>query len=72
LCYIGGAVNIRTQEILGGCIAAAGIIWFGAIMTADFSRVALMRVPPPGPLELCGLGVVIWLIAKWRRSIRLK
>jgi hypothetical protein len=26
----------------------------------------------PGPLEVCALGVVNWLIAKWRRATRVR
>jgi hypothetical protein len=41
-------------------------------MTANFSTVKLLSVPPLGPLEVCAGGVILWLLAKWRRSVRLR
>jgi len=27
-------------------------------------------ITQPGPLEVCALGIMVWLHAKWRRSIK--
>jgi hypothetical protein len=65
-------LRIRTEEILGSLIAAAGIIWGIAEATKDFAGLLKLRLLPPGPLEVCALGVLLWLHAKWRRSIRVE
>jgi hypothetical protein len=28
-------------------------------------------VTQPGPLEICALGILMWLHAKWRRSLKI-
>jgi hypothetical protein len=29
-----------------------------------------MQIMPPGPVEVCALGILAWLHAKWRRATR--
>lgn len=65
-------MSIRLQESLGALIAAAGIIWASSSITHDFSQMTLLRMPERGPLELCAAGVIVWLVAKWRRSVQLR
>lgn len=60
--------GIQTETRLGSLIAAAGLI-----MAA---KTGTMQIPtslgnfsfPPGPLELCGIGMIVWLHAKWRKA----
>lgn len=58
------------EERIGSIIASAGIAWsvYHATLTIDvvqsFSNIMLKR----GPLEVCGLGIMVWLHAKYRRS----
>jgi hypothetical protein len=61
--------RIRTQERLGCLISAAGVIWAVNEATKDFAGLWKFSVLPPGPLEVCAIGILIWLHAKWRRSL---
>ena len=47
-------------------IAAAGLVWATKILTADFTGVPNVQLPPGGPMEVCALGIVIWMHAKFR------
>ncbi len=60
----------RLQERIGCLVAAAGVIWAVKVATTNFTSVPWLWPPPVGPLELCGVGVIIWLTAKWRRAVK--
>ena len=62
--------SIRQEERLGSLIAAAGTIWAVYVATHDYDSLWRMSIMPPGPMEVCALGVLAWLHAKWRRSMR--
>ena len=62
--------SIRQEERLGSLIAAAGTIWAVYVATHDYDSLWHMSIMPPGPIEVCALGVLAWLHAKWRRSMR--
>lgn len=62
--------SIRTEEHFGGLIAAAGTIWAVYVATVDYSSLWQLKILPPGPIELCALGILAWLHAKWRRSTK--
>ncbi len=61
----------RREEQIGSIIASAGIAWavYHATLTLDiiesFNNILLKR----GPLEVCAIGVLVWMHAKYRRSI---
>jgi hypothetical protein len=60
--------RIKTEERLGSLIASGGLIWSAQALTVDIHDInSLMRTP--GPLEFCAIGILIWLHAKWRRSV---
>jgi hypothetical protein len=63
-------VNIRREERLGSLIAAAGTIWAVYVGTHDYTNLLHLQFSPPGPLEVCALGILAWLHAKWRRSLK--
>jgi hypothetical protein len=65
-------LGIRTQERVASLVAAGGIIWAVRVVTEDFTVAKLMHPLSLGPLEMCAAGVIFWLIAKWRRAVRLK
>ncbi|HEY5164099.1 MAG TPA: hypothetical protein VII81_13915 [Terriglobales bacterium] len=54
-------------------IAAAGLIWAAKIVTDNFTGIDAFSFArlPRGPLELCAIGILIWLHAQWRKSVRL-
>ncbi len=59
----------HTESRIGGVVASIGIIWATHLITRDFSGFDNLTLPP-GPLEVCAVGVIIWLHAKWRSSLR--
>lgn len=62
-------LSIHTQERVASLIAAGGMIWAVYAFTVDYADLWRFQILPPGPIEVCGLGVLAWLHAKWRRSI---
>jgi hypothetical protein len=63
-------LRIRTEEYFGSLLSAAGIIWATYVATVDYTSLWHMQIMPPGPVEVCGLGILVWLHAKWRRSMK--
>jgi hypothetical protein len=60
--------RIKTEERLGSLISSAGLMWGTQVLTVDIHDLdSLMKTP--GPLEVCAIGILIWLHAKWRRSV---
>jgi hypothetical protein len=64
------ALRIRTEERLGSLISAGGVIWGVQEGTKGLADLWKFSILPPGPLEVCAIGILIWLHAKWRRSLR--
>jgi len=60
----------RREERLGSLIAAAGTIWAAYSLTKDYADLWRFQILPPGPIEVCALGILHWLHAKWRRSLK--
>jgi len=65
-----GSLSIRAQETVGSLLAASGTVWAVYVATVDFNNLWRMQIMPPGPVEVCALGILAWLHAKWRRSIK--
>jgi len=63
---------IRRAEQIGSLVAGGGIIWTTYAVTHHFPEITRFAVFPPGPLEVLGIGVLIWLIAKWCRTVALR
>jgi hypothetical protein len=63
-------LTIRAEERLGSLIAAAGTIWAVYVATHDYDSLWRMQIMPPGPVEVCAIGILAWLHAKWRRSTK--
>jgi hypothetical protein len=62
--------SIRREERLGSLIAAAGVIWGVYVATHDYASLWIFDISRPGPLEVCALGILAWLHAKWRSSLK--
>ena len=60
-----------TEARLGLITFGGGLIWTTKVETIQISNV-LHLLLTPGPLELSAVGLLIWLHAKWRKSVRLK
>ena len=52
----------------GSVIAAGGVVWAVAIASKQLAAAGI--VLPAGPIEVCAVGILIWLHAKWRGSVR--
>jgi hypothetical protein len=63
--------SIRAEERCGSLLAAAGATWATYVATVDYASLWQMQILPPGPMEVCALGVLVWLHAKWRRSTKI-
>lgn len=59
------------EERLGPMGSAAGIVWGVQVLTSHVSHWDAVW-ETPGPLEVSAIGILIWLHAKWRRSVRLR
>jgi hypothetical protein len=57
-------LSIRAHERIASLIATGGIVWTVRNVTQDFTVAKLMQPLSFGPLEMCGAGIVLWLIAK--------
>lgn len=66
------ALNIQWEERVASLIAAAGAMWAVYVATVDYTSLWQLHILPPGPVEVCALGVLAWLHAKWRRSAQLR
>jgi hypothetical protein len=66
----GPLLSILAEERIGSLIASAGTIWAVYVATQDYANLWRMQIMPPGPVEVCALGILLWLHAKWRRSTR--
>ncbi len=61
-------LSSRAEVRLGSLVAAGGIIWAVYVATVDYNSLWRMQILPPGPIEVCAIGILAWLHAKWRRS----
>jgi len=61
-------VSYRGEESVGLVITIGGASW--AVYSAIFERASLWQLQfmPPTPVEVCALGILIWLHAKWRHA----
>ena len=64
--------TIRRVEQIGSLIAGGGIIWTVYAVAHHSSEIVRLALFPPGPLEVLGIGVLIWLVAKWVRAIQVR
>jgi hypothetical protein len=64
-------LSISLEETLGSLITAGGMIWGAYVATKNFAGVVTFDLVPPGPIEACALGILVWLHAKWRRSTKI-
>jgi hypothetical protein len=63
-------------ERLGSIVAGGGITYATYLGTKDIpmnemwaAASAHKILSETGPLELCALGIVIWIYAKWRKNV---
>ena len=63
--------RVRTEERLGLITFGGGLIWATKVQTIQIANIFHLLLTP-GPLEISAIGALIWLHAKWRRSVRLR
>ena len=61
--------RIRIEERIGSLTFWGAVAWAVQIATKDIANFMRLLLTP-GPLELGAVGLLIWLHAKWRRSVR--
>jgi hypothetical protein len=56
---------------IGSLLAAAGLIWTARIASSDLTGLDALSFTnlPRGPLEVCAIGILVWMHAKWRQSV---
>ena len=62
----------RTESFIGSLIAAGAMVYAVHLITKDYTSLAAITLPRGGPMEICALGVVIWLHGKWRSATRVR
>jgi len=61
---------IHRVEQSGSVISGVGIIWTTYAVAHHSAEIARFALFPPGPLEVLGIGVLIWLVCKWVRAVK--
>jgi len=67
-------LSIRAESRIGILIMLPGIIWFiyNTLTQPGYLMIASVILPPTGPVGVTGIGILVWLHAKWRHSIRVR
>jgi len=60
-------MTIGTEEHISTLLVISGIAWSAHVATKNFAGLMQLELLPPGPLEVCAVGILVWLHAKWRR-----
>lgn len=58
----------RAEEVVGGLITIAGGAWAVYVVSFQNGDLWQLQFMPPSPVEVCALGILIWLHAKWRHA----
>jgi len=61
------AFGLRVEERFAALVAAGGLIWAATLVGQSLSFHFLLWAP--APLKIAALGALLWLHAKWRRSV---
>jgi len=61
---------IRRTEQIGSLVAGGGIIWTAYAVAHNSAEIVRFAIFPPGPIEVLGAGISIWLIAKWCGAVQ--
>jgi hypothetical protein len=64
--------TIHRVEQIGSVIAGGGIIWTTYAVAHHSAEIARFALFPPGPLEVLAVGVLIWLMCKWVRTVKVR
>lgn len=64
--------TIHRVEQIGSVISGVGMIWTAYAVAHHSAEIVRFALFPPGPLEVLGIGVLIWLVAKWVRAVKVR
>jgi len=64
--------TIHRVEQIGSLVAGGGIIWTTYAVAHHSAEIVRFALFPPGPLEVLGVGVLIWLVCKWVRAVKVR
>jgi len=59
---------IHWEERLASLVAAGGLVWCVYAATQRFTAIESIRLPNEA-MYTTAIGVLLWLHAKWRRSV---
>ena len=62
-------MSAHLEAQLSSLVAGGGIVWIAAIAAPQISSVSGITFPS-GPMEISAVGILIWLHAKWRGSVK--
>ena len=61
-------LSTHAEEVIGGLITVAGGLWAVYVVAVERASVWHLQLNPPGPAEICVLGILVWFHAKWRHA----
>jgi hypothetical protein len=67
-------MGTHAEVRIGSLIASAGMIWTVKIATDNFTGIdsfSFARLPR-GPLEVCAIGILVWLHAQYRKTVLIR
>jgi hypothetical protein len=67
----GPLLSISTEVRLGSLIAAGGMIWGAYTATQAYAGVLSLEIVRHEPMEVCAVGILVWLHAKWRLATKI-
>ena len=67
-------MGTHAEVRIGSLIASAGLIWTAKIATGNFTGLDAFSFArlPRGPLEVCAVGILIWLHAQYRKTVQIR
>ena len=64
-------ITAQLQSQIASTVAGTGLVWAAKVWTS--SRIGISAlVNTPGLVELLNIGILLWLVAKWRSVTRNK
>jgi hypothetical protein len=60
--------SVRKQEVLACLIVGVGLVWASQVCTSNYYWLFRALEFTAGPTDICALGILVWLTAKWRRA----
>jgi hypothetical protein len=63
---------IHRIEQIGSVISGVGMIWTTYAFAHHSGEILRFALFPPGPVEVLGIGVLVWLVCKWVRAVKVR